>query len=182
MRDWLTRFIRKNSKLTDLKSFSNALAYNLNKDIPAKCKKKYISGFHIAGYNSSGLPEFWYVRNVQDDRVTITGTYEAREDFLRKHARDLGYDGKDPRSVQSRRIQIYRNGDIRAHVAAWENIDKSFGKLFIEREFKRPKNIKDLEEWSKFKMELISYFYKKYCKISLVSRPIDSFSIEGKHI
>lgn len=31
-------------------------------------------------------------------------------------------------------------------------------------------------------MELISYFYKKYCKISLVAGPIDSFSIKGKYI
>jgi len=182
MRGWLTSFIRKNSKLTDLQSFSNVLADNLNKDIPAKCKKKNISGFHIAGYNSSGLPEFWYVRNVQDDCVTTTGTYKAREDFLRKHAFALGYDGKDPRSVRSRQVQIYRNGDMRAHVAAWENIDESFGKLFEEPEFKRLKNIKDIEEWSKFKMELISYFYKKYCKISLLARPIDSFSIRGKYI
>lgn len=92
MRDWLTHFIRKNANLIDLQSFSNVLADSLNSDIPAKCKKKYISGFHIAGYNSSGLPEFWYVHNVQDDRVTITGTYEAREDFLSKHAYALGYD------------------------------------------------------------------------------------------
>ncbi len=180
MGDWLRSFIRKKSILTDLKSFASVLANELNTVIPPRLRKKYISGFHIAGYNSSGLPEFWFVRNVKDDRITITGTYEAREDFLSNHVYSLGYDGKNPRSVRSGTVQIYRNGDIRSHVVVWEKLDEVFGRLLHEPEFKNLKTISDFEKWTKFKLELISHFYKNYCKISLIGKPIDSFSIEEK--
>lgn len=178
--EWLSSFIRRNAHLDNLQSFANVLANNLDSDIPAKLKQKYISGFHVAGYNTSGIPEFWFVRNVEDDRVTITGKYEAREDFLREHAALLGYDGKDPHSAQTGLVQAYRNGDIRAHVTAWERIDKGFSALLKESEFKDLKTITDYEEWVKFKMEVIAYFYKKYCRVSLVARPIDTIAIEGK--
>lgn len=182
MSEWLLRFIRENSILTDLKSFASALANKLNSVFPPKLRQKNISGFHIAGYNHSGLPEFWFVRNVKDDRITITGAYEAREDFLNNHVYSLGYDGQNPRSVQSGTGQTYRNGDIRAHVVAWEKFDEAFGGLLNEPDFKKLKTVSDLEEWSKFKLELISYFYKNYCKRSLIGRPIDTFSIEGRCI
>lgn len=181
MGDWLLRFIRSQSNLTSLKAFANTLVRNLNSDIPSKWRTKYISGFHLAGYNSKGLPEFWYVRNVKDDRITKTGLYEAREDFLSRDAiNNLGYDGQDPRSVPTGRVQTYRNGDIRAHVTAWERIDEGFGTLLKEREFKQLKTLPDYEEWVKFKMEVIAYFYERYCRVSIVAKPIDTFSIEGR--
>lgn len=180
MSDWLVRFIRRNSNLKSLQGFAIALTDSLNKDIPANCRQIYVSGFHVAGYNSSNMPEFWYVRNVKDDRITITGVYEAREDFLRRDATALGYDGQNPRSVQTGLVQIYRNGDIRAHVATWERIDEGLGTLLKEPEFKKLSAISDYEQWVKYKMEVIAYFYKKYCRVSLVARPIDTFSIEGR--
>lgn len=180
MSDWVLRFIRRNSNLTNLDTFTNALANSLNSDIPANWKQRYISGFHIAGYNPSGIPEFWYVRNVEDDCITVTGLYEAREDFLRRDAITLGYDGQNPQSAQTGRVQTYRNGDIRAHVTAWERIDEAFGTFFREPEFKKLGAISEYEEWVKFKMEVIAYFYKRYCRVSLVAKPIDTFSIEGK--
>lgn len=180
MSDWLLRFIRRNSHLDDLETFANALARKLNSDVPTQLKRKYRSGFHTAGYNASGIPEFWYIRNVRDDRVTVTGKYEAREDFLRQDAASLGYDGLDPGSAQTGLAQTYRNGDIRAHVTAWEIIDEGFSALLEEPEFQELKTITDYEKWVKFKMEVIAYFYKKYCLVSLVARPIDTIVIEGK--
>lgn len=180
MSDWLLRFIQRNSNLTSLQAFASALAKSLNADILSKWRQQYISGFHLAGYNTSGLPEFWYVRNVEDDRITITGTYEAREDFLHRDAGALGYDGQNPHSVKTGLVQTYRNGDIRAHVTAWERIDEGFGTLLKERQFKKLRTISEYEQWVKFKMEVVAYFYKKYCRESLVARPIDTFSIEGR--
>jgi hypothetical protein len=180
MSDWLLRFIRINSKLTSLETFANTLADSLNSDVPLKLRQKYVSGFHIAGYNSSGIPEFWFVRNVEDNRITKTGVYAVREDFLRRDATSLGYDGQNPHSARTGEGLIYRNGDIRAHVAAWERIDEGFRALFKEDEFKKLKTISDYEGWVKFKMEVIAYFYKLYCRESLVARPIDIFTIEGR--
>ncbi|MGC2433991.1 MAG: hypothetical protein WA433_09430, partial [Desulfobaccales bacterium] len=182
MSDWLLRFIRKNSSLTNMELFANNLANNLNSEIPTQWKHKHISGFHLAGYNSDGIPEFWFIRNVEDDRITITGSYQAREDFLTAHAPALGYDGQNPDSVKPYYGQIYRNGDIRAHFAAWENIDKSFIDLLNEPQFKKLRTVSDYESWVKFKMEIIAYFYKKYCKVSLIARPIDSFSVPTKNM
>lgn len=181
MSDWLSRFIGRSSNLTSLQTFAEELARSLNSDIPVKWRQSYISGFHLVGYNSSSLPEFWYIRNVKDDRVSISGVFEAREDFLRRDVKTLGYDGQNPRSVQTGQVQTYRNGDIRAHVTAWEKVDDGFGVLFGEPEFKNLKTLSDYEQWVKFKMEVIAYFYKKYCRVSLVARPIDTFSIEGRH-
>jgi hypothetical protein len=151
-------------------------------DIPSHLRQQHISGFHLAGYNSAGLPEFWYVRNVKDDRITITGVYEMREDFLRRDARSHGYDGQNPQSAETGLVAAYRNGDIRAHVTAWERIDDGFGALLQERQFKELRTIRDYEQWIKFKMEVIAYFYKNYCRESLVARPIDTFSIEGRSV
>jgi hypothetical protein len=176
MSDWLSRFIRKNSHFSDMQLFANELANNLNSEIKLEWRKKFISGFHLAGYNSAGIPEFWYIRNVEDDSKTITGSYEAREDFLSCHARSFGYNDQNPHSIH-RGGQIYRNGDIRSHVAAWEMIDKGFSNFLNDPEFKKLTTSTDYEDWVKFKMKVIAYFYKKYCKVSLIGTPIDTFSI-----
>jgi hypothetical protein len=180
MSDWLERFIQRNSHLASMKTFASALANSLNVDIPLQRRKQNISGFHLAGYNITGLPEFWYVRNVDDDRSTITGTYEVREDFLHRDAAVLGYDGQNPHSVHTGLVQIYRNGDIRAHVTSWEKIEEGFGTLLKEPQFKKLKTISDSEQWVRFKMEIVAYFYKNYCRESLAGRPIDTISIEGR--
>jgi len=174
MKDWLSTFIRTNSNVTTLQAFATKLATALNTAVPDRQRNRYISGFHIAGYNSAKLPEFWFVRNVDDDRVTFLSEYEAREDFLARDALDLGYDGSNPRSVKSGTVRIYRNGDIRAHVLAWGKIDDAFGELLREREFRSLTTSTDYADWARFKMELIAYFYKKYCRISLIARPIDT--------
>jgi hypothetical protein len=176
MSDWLLGFIRRNSHLKNMQIFANELANHLNSDIIPQFRSNYISGFHLAGYNSAGIPEFWYIRNVEDDRRTITGIYECREDFLNGNARAFGYDGLNPNSIRWGG-QSYRNGDIRAHHTAWERIDEAFKNLLNEPEFKRLKTIADYEKWVKFKMDVIAYFYKKYCNISLIAKPIDTFSI-----
>lgn len=179
MSDWLSRFIRKSSNESNLESFANKLSNELNKAIQNELITKYISGFHVAGYNKSSLPEFWYVRNVEDDRSTLFGRYEVREEFLKSHAYSLGYNGNDPNSIPPGRVQIYRNGDIRAHVSAWEKIDESFSGLLNQSEFRRLRTISDYEEWVKFKMEIISYFYKKYCRRSIIGKPIDTLSLRN---
>jgi hypothetical protein len=175
IRNWLSRFIQENSPLSSMKLFANKLAIKLNSDIPQEWRNKYISGFHLAGYNSAGIPEFWFIRNVKDDRKTTTGIYEAREDFLSCHARAFGYDEQNPHLIKMGG-QIYRNGDIRAHHVAWEQIDV-FLNLLKEPQFKKVNAVTDYESWVKFKLEVIAYFYKKYCKVSLIGRPIDAFSI-----
>ena len=76
MAEWLRDFILNNNKpWPDLNTFASTLKEELNRIIPYPLKQSQISGFHIAGFNSSDLPEFWFVRNVDDDRFTLIGEY-----------------------------------------------------------------------------------------------------------
>ena len=48
---------------------------------------------------------------------------EPRGDFLDRDAKSLGWDGTNLTSIENK-ICIYRNGDFRAHVIAFERLDK----------------------------------------------------------
>jgi hypothetical protein len=76
---------------------------------------------------------FWYIRNVEDDGRTLFGEYRAREDFKRRDA---------PR-LEAGAHMIYRNGDIRAHVLAWKEIDSSLGRLLELPEFHSLSTVQD---------------------------------------
>lgn len=166
MEKWLTGYLSR-APTNSLRAFAENLATELNTTVPKDIRQKYISGFHIAGFNDNANPEFWFVRNVADDRQTLLGVYETREDFQRQHAPLL----------KPGESQIYRNGDIRAHVVAWETIDRSFSSLLRAPDFKIPSTADEYVDWVKFKMEVIAMFYERFCSISIIGRPVDAFSI-----
>src|SRR6266446_5343725 len=125
--EWLPAFIRKHSQAGGLREFSCTLRDELHKIVPASVLRKTASGFHIGGYNAQGIPEFWFLTNIggmdQFQYKDLQPRYsEPSPDFLGRDAINLGWDGTNPASIASR-IQIYRNGDFRAHVAAWEKLD-----------------------------------------------------------
>lgn len=68
---------------------------------------------------------------------------------------------------------IYRNGDVRVHATVWRSIDESFGSLLQANGFRRLRNPEDYKSWVRFKMEMISYFYKQYYPRPIIARPID---------
>ncbi len=170
MSEWLKSYIVKRSRNPGtLEELAHALAGELNSLVPRHLREKYISGFHLAGISRDGMPEFWFIRNVEDDRTTLTGTYSAREDFITRDA---------PKLITGD-FAIYRNGDIRGHVAAWELFDQAFVMLLNQQDFHRLKTSNDYANWLKFKMEVLSYFYKKYSRNSVIGRPIDTLVIKG---
>ena len=144
------------------------LAKQLNSSIPAAIRKKYISGFHIAGFADSGNPEFWFVRNVDDDRETLLDDFEAREDFKRRDVTKLPHNG----------FQVYRNGDIRAHVIAWESIDNGLLPLLSFPEFSKIQSAEAYARWVKFKLQVVALFYKRFCNQSIIGTPINVLFIE----
>jgi hypothetical protein len=177
--DWLPSFIAK-ATATTLAGLAQELSDELNRLVPSQLRRRSISGFHLTGHNVHGLPEMWYVRNVEDDAVTLTGRYDVREEFMRVGAAAIGYDGQNPTSARSGQGVFYRSGDIRAHVAAWETLDVGFGKLRADPAFITLKKAEDYREWVKFRMEVIAYFYKRFARQQLVARPIDVLQLEGK--
>ncbi len=167
MAEWLKGFLADNSTCKNLEQFAATLKSSLNSAVPAQWQRSVISGFHIAGFNVHGLPEFWFVRNVDDDRQTILGKYQIREDFQRRDAQKL------PQGA----FQVYRNGDLRAHVVAWEEIDNSLGRLLNNHDFKQLITSGEYVDWVRFKIEIIAQFYEKFCKHSIIGLPVDAFAI-----
>lgn len=171
MAEWLERFIGTSRTPETLESFAGRLATSLNSAVPVYVRRTAISGFHISGFTSGGVPEFWFVRNVEDDRQTIFGEYRTREDFQRAHAGTLPPDG----------YQIYRNGDIRAHVVAWQEMDRSLGALRIAPDFRPLVTPDDYASWLAFKMEVVAMLYERYCTRSIIGGPVNAFAISGQH-
>lgn len=180
--DWLPTFIVKSSALQSLQEFSLKLRDELKRVVPAAVLRVNASGFHICGYNAVGFPEFWYLTNIggmDQFRYTNLQTQYAQptSDFLERDAKTLGWDGKDPSSVTNV-SWIYRNGDIRAHVAAWEKLDQMFVELLSFHDFKRLRTPEDLKNWVKFKFEIIARFYKQFARHPIIGGHIDVFCLE----
>jgi hypothetical protein len=175
---WLPNFIRTQSSAPDLETFVDNLRNALERTIPAAVLQGRVSGFHICGYNKSDLPEFWSFSNIgsiQDFQyVDLSPQYSPPSpDFLERDAKgNFGWDGSDPLSARNG-VQFYRNGDFRAHVAAWESLDEVFSILFQFPDFKRPSSPSEYGEYVRFKFEFIAYLYKKWAKKVIIGRPID---------
>jgi len=181
MSDWLTSFITENHDARRLGDFAHRLQDELNGAVPRTSKISNPSGFHVAGFNQDGLPEFWFVRNIEKmDQYRYIGFldhYFVTEDFLRRDARrEIGYDGVSLK-VPEPRMKGYRNGDIRGHMIAWKELDGVLLRFLGLPDFRSLRTIPDYEEFTKFKMELIAKVYEKYCTVSSIGKPIDIFSI-----
>jgi len=178
MSDWLPRFIERHSYVRDLESFANTLREELIRVVPAKVLRVNPSGFHICGYDGAGHPDFWYLSNIgglQDFKyIGLKPQYAPPEShFLGRDApRNFGWDGKNPLSARNG-VQTYRNGDFRAHVAAWELLDDIYSRLLQFPDFKPPRTHSEYGEYVKFKFEVIAYIYKKRARKQIIARPID---------
>lgn len=175
---WLPNFIRRNSSAHSLKIFAERLYEELNQSVPPPILKTYPSGFHICGYNDIGYPDFWYLSNIGSLKdfkyIDLRAKYiPPSSHFLERDAKhSLNWDGENPLSIRNS-IQTYRNGDFRAHVAAWELLDVIYSRLLQFPDFKQPKTTEDYRDYVKFKFEFIAYIYKNWAKKKIIARPID---------
>jgi hypothetical protein len=102
--------------------------------------------------------------------------YSISEDFLSRDARKLGYDGASP--ILSKPLPwIYRNGDIRAHAAAFEQLDRILLTFMSFPDFKKLKTAADYEEFVRFKLGIVARIYGKYCTRSIIGTPIEVFTV-----
>jgi len=175
--EWLKDFIVRHNSMSCLRDFTYKLRDTLNDVVPRRILEKCPSGFHVCGYNSNGLPEFWRFSNIgrvsdfaYHDLQTQYG--EPREDFLGRDARRLGWDGQNLGSVRNS-VQIYRNGDFKAHVFFWERLDGILVDMQKFQDIKKVETVEDYARWVKFKFEVIAYFYKRLAKRPVIGRPVD---------
>jgi len=176
--EWLRHFITGHATTTkSLKDFAFQLRDDLHSAIPSEILEKNASGFHICGYNSDGLPEFWFLRNCDPEGFRYANLQrrymEPRADFLDRDAKSLGWDGTNLTSIENK-CCMYRNGDFRAHVVAFERLDKVLIDFLSFPDFNKPKKP---EDWVRFKFEFVAYLYKKFAKREIIGRPIDAFCL-----
>jgi hypothetical protein len=175
---WLRDFINAYTATKTLRDFAFELRNELHRVIPARILERTASGFHICGYNAKGLPEFWYLSNIGGMEAYAYKDFAARyaeptSDLLDRDARLRGWDGADPSSVRNT-TWIYRNGDFRSHVIAFERLDQVLVDMLSFPDFSKPKKP---EDWVRFKFEFVAYFYKKFAKGEIIGKPIDAFSL-----
>jgi hypothetical protein len=176
--DLIPDFIKKSHQTKTLQEFSNLLMQTLNKEVPIELRRGHISGFHLSGYTAAGLPEFWYFSNISG----MDGPYYKKpvetysfptSDFLERDAKDkLSWDGVDLLSAQNRTM-VYRNGDIRTHILASEQMDLFMGQILALPDFKNPKTLEEYAAYVKFKMEFIGKIYRAWADQKIIDKPID---------
>ncbi|MGB6694628.1 MAG: hypothetical protein WBE56_10620, partial [Terracidiphilus sp.] len=184
MSEWLRAFITKSSAIRSLRDFAFELRNELERVIPSEVLGKHASGFHVCGYDNQGFPEFWYLSNIggmSDFQYTnIKRRYaDPTEDFLNRDAKNLGWNGKDPESVENKGW-VYRNGDIRAHAVAFELLDQVLLGMLSFSDFRKLEKPEDLARWVRFKLKFVAQFYKEYGKKQIIGTPIDAFSLTNK--
>lgn len=167
MSEWLQDFFYSVCLGQSAGSIALQLNEALNVAVPATVRNAEHSGFHLAGLANDNRAEFWFIRNFDDNGQLFRGPYEAREDFR----------SRDSLSLPINATAIYRNGDVRAHVAAWTEIDRSLGHLLGQDSFRHLTSTDDYVEWVKFKMETIARFYERWATESIIGLPIDSFAV-----
>jgi len=87
---------------------------------------------------------------------------------------------KGSRLCRQRYLWIYRNGDFRAHVAAWEKLDQVLVELLTFQDFKKPRTSEDVKNWVKFKFDTVSRFYKQFAYHPIIGGRIDVFCLAKK--
>jgi hypothetical protein len=182
--EWLPSFIRGQSSAGTLQSFAQYLTESLNNAVPSSVLKNHASGFHICGYDRNGWPDFWYVSNIGAmtgfQQTNLNGRYFAPEShFLERDASKVhGWDRSNPLSAKNG-VQTYRNGDYRAHVAAWDLLDQIYGRLTQFPDFRIPSSTEEYARYVKFKFEFIAYLYKEWARQRIIARPIDVLVLQS---
>lgn len=179
--EWIPSFVRRHADTTDLRTFALKLHRELNRTIASTVLEKHSSGFHIGGYNSKGIPEFWFITNIGGmqgfDYTNLQRKYaEPSSDFLERDAIKHGWDGQNPRSIRNM-IFTYRNGDYRGHVYGWELLEGFLNGMRQFPDFKLLNALKNPGEMVRFKLEVIAYLYKRFAQRKIIGRPIDVFSL-----
>jgi hypothetical protein len=173
MWEFLPSFVRKNTDATNLGEFARRLKVELEGIVPAAHLKTYPSAFQIAGYDHSGLPDYWWLTNIRkmDGPYALEWKSDYRipgSHFLGRDAKGLGWDGVDPMSIRSPWIQIYRGGDFRVHAVASSLIDSMFKGLEALDDYRRPRTPMDFKKLALFKFNLLGRIHKEWLRGPLV--------------
>lgn len=168
MEEWLSSYVNKD-KSKDIKQFADSISKALTTSIHHSVIKSTKSGLHLCGFNQDNIPEFYHIRNFLDSKSDLLTYYTYSEDFLStRNSNKIPY------------MQCYRNGDPRAHAIPFEKLDQIMQEFFALKDFKGIASLEDYADYVKFKLEITADIYKKYCKDSVIGKPIESFQLTAK--
>ena len=109
--DWLANFIRHQSTAPSFQGFAERLRDELNQIVPTTILKARASGFHICGYDSKGLPDFWYLSNIGWHRdfkyIGLKPEYAAPKSHF------LGRDARQEKGTSVPKLHNYFDIDLR---------------------------------------------------------------------
>jgi hypothetical protein len=178
--DKLKDFIQKSGALKTIEEFSRRWFQEATNFVPSAERARSVSGFHIAGFNSDRLPEFWHICNHEG----FIGLAYARtfpdyrgpaEQFLAQYGPEsLGYDLASKR-FGVRDVFTLRNGDIRAHAVMWGALSPIFDVLRQFPDFTIPDDDEGYKQEIQFKMGIINDIYKRFCHTEHVGAGWDTF-------
>ena len=166
MAEWLQDLFPTFQVTDPLSVVADRIVRALNAAIPLEVRVSEAVGLHLAGFERGERAQFWYIRNLDDTGQSVRPDIEAREDYRRRDSHTLPHGA----------AAVYRNGDTRAHVAAWESIDASLGSLLGTPSFRALKSPDDYVDWVRFKMETFARFYERFATESIIGLPIDCFA------
>jgi hypothetical protein len=165
---WLLDFLAARTAVP-VQSLAVSLAEALNGQIPEAVRRRHKSGFHLSGLDSTGVPVFWKISNLDDeDDITASGTYRHEEQFQRRDAARL------PAGT----LQVYRNGDgVLAQHMAWPALEQMLESLFHTRRFNPGQRAVGYSRFEMFKVETLATCYERFTPQSVIGRPIDGILV-----
>lgn len=178
--EWLKNFIYHANAVTTIEEFSHLLCDSLNRNVNKRILSNNPSGFHICGFNDKKFPEFWHVRNIVNMEGNIytkwNNKYNINEDLLSQFPRDP-QDASKLLPIPNNSTYYFINGDVRPFHSTWLRLDKFINEMVSQDVIKQPQKIGDIEKVIKWKMSVISSFYKNFATKGNIGNPIDVFSL-----
>lgn len=176
---WLPNIIRHGHSIRTVNEFSQYLMNELNNRVSKNLLKSNPSGFHICGLADDGIPEFYFIRNIERMEGPFykgyLDSYYCSEDFRARDAiRSSDGSRRDIASLHDS-IFWYVNGDLRSFWDFWLPATRFIDSFYLNQEF--PSLRSDLER-AKWKLRVIAQLYDKYAKKKIVGGPIDGIEIQ----
>ena len=162
--------IRKGSSTNSLAEFADYFKQQLNTHVLKSYLRKNPSGFHLCGFGTDGIPEFYFIRNIQSMNGPFyegfSGRYTTTEDFRARDALKFGG------SLTNLKNQVfyYVNGDLRNFHQFWTGATAFVDALKSDSSFW---GISTPGERAKWKLEAFASFYERHSKNQIIGRPID---------
>ncbi len=175
---WVPNAIRNGTGIANLHDFVNYFLSRLNHDVSKTLLRNNPSGFHLSGFASDGIPEFHYIRNIdQMNGPYYNGFrdhYYHTEDFRSRDAIQNTNGTARPISNVANAIFWYVNGDLRSFWSFWQPVHHFVEQVGNDPSFSRPSSLSERAKW---KLEALASFYHSFARQKIVGKPIDAIEI-----